>query len=155
MNEKMIDGIKLKQLKANCDERGRLVELLRSDWPEFVRFGQAYMTTAYPGVVKGWHFHKKQTDSFTCITGMMKIAAYDARSGSKTKGMVNEFIVGEHNLLLIQIPPLVHHGFKCVGEHEAIILNFPTETYDYREPDEYRVPAHTKKIPYSWERKDG
>ena len=48
----MIDGVKIKQLKPIYDERGHVMELLRSDWPEFKNFGQAYLTTAYPGVVK-------------------------------------------------------------------------------------------------------
>ncbi|HBU69948.1 MAG TPA: dTDP-4-dehydrorhamnose 3,5-epimerase [Elusimicrobia bacterium] len=150
----MIDGVKVKQLKPHCDERGRVMELMRSDWPEFIRFGQVYMTTAYPGVVKGWHYHKKQTDSFICVKGMMKVVLYDSRKGSKTKGEVNEFFIGEHNPMLVQIPKNVYHGFKCISETEAMIINAPTETFNYKEPDEYRLPADTKKIPYNWERKN-
>lgn len=150
----LIDGLKVKQLKPNCDERGRVMELLRSDWGEFVKFGQVYMTTAYPGVVKAWHYHKKQTDTFICIKGMMKVVVYDSRPKSKTRGGINEFCVGEHNPQLIQIPRDVYHGFKCVSENEAIIINIPTETFNYKEPDEYRLPAHTKKIPYLWGRED-
>lgn len=150
----MIDGVKTKQLKPICDERGRLMEIFRSDWPEFIRFGQVYMTTAYPGAVKAWHFHKKQTDSFICIKGMMKVVLYDNRPGSKSKGEVNEFFIGEHNMTLVQIPKLVYHGFKCISDTEAVILNIPTELYNYKVPDEFRLPAHTKKIPYDWSRID-
>ena len=32
------------------------------------------------------------------------------------------------------------HGFKAVGTEMAMIINFPTELYNYKEPDEYRVP---------------
>ena len=53
----MIDGVKIKKLKVIPDERGRLMEMLRSDDDLFIKFGQVYMTTAYPGVVKGWHYH--------------------------------------------------------------------------------------------------
>jgi hypothetical protein len=73
----MIDGVKTKNLKVVPDERGWLMEILRNDDDIFENFGQVYMTTAYPGVVKGWHLHKKQTDNFTCIHGMMKVALYD------------------------------------------------------------------------------
>jgi dTDP-4-dehydrorhamnose 3,5-epimerase len=55
METDMIDGVKIKKLKVLSDERGRLMEMLRSDDEIFIKFGQAYMTTAYPGVVKGWH----------------------------------------------------------------------------------------------------
>lgn len=151
----MIDGVKTKQLKPICDERGRVMEMFRSDWQEFINFGQTYMTSAYPGVVKGWHYHKKQTDTFICIKGMMKVVLYDGRENSKTKGEINEFFIGEQNYSIVQIPPFVYHGFKCISEGEAIIINVPTELYNYKEPDEYRLPFNTKEIPYNWERKNG
>jgi len=50
-----------------------------SDDPMFEKFGQVYMTSAYPGVVKAWHFHKKQTDHFCVVKGMMKVVLYDSR----------------------------------------------------------------------------
>ena len=151
----MIDGVKVKKLRVIPDERGRLMEILRSDDEFFDKFGQVYMTAAYPGVVKAWHYHKVQTDNIAIVKGMMKLVLYDPREGSPTKGEVNEFFVGEHNPLLIQIPKNVHHGFKCISEGEAIAINCPTEPYKYDEPDEYRVDPHDNDIPYDWARKDG
>lgn len=150
-----IEGVLVRPLKSIADERGRLMELLRSDWPEFLKFGQVYMTSAYPGVTKAWHYHKKQTDHFACLSGMMKLVLYDGRKGSKTFGAVNEFFMGEHNPLLVRIPARVYHGFKGIGEKECVLINVPDVPYDYKEPDEYRLPAHTGKIPYDWSRKDG
>ncbi|HPD61351.1 MAG TPA: WxcM-like domain-containing protein, partial [Thermodesulfobacteriota bacterium] len=69
----MIMGVKTKLLKVIPDERGRLMEILRFDEEIFMRFGQVYMTTAYPGVVKGWHYHKVQYDNMVVVKGMMKI----------------------------------------------------------------------------------
>ena len=151
----VIEGVKTKKLKTIPDERGRLMEVLRSDDDLFIRFGQAYITTAYPGVVKAWHYHKKQHDNFACIAGMMKVVLYDSRDDSPTKGQLNELFIGVHNPTLVQIPPGVMHGFKCISEGEAIVLNCPTEPYNYAEPDEFRLPAHTPEIPYDWSRKDG
>jgi dTDP-4-dehydrorhamnose 3,5-epimerase len=151
----MIQGVRQKKLKIIPDERGRLMELLRSDEDLFIQFGQVYMTTAYPGVVKGWHYHKKQIDNFIVIKGMVKLVLYDNRDDSPTKGEINEFFIGEHNPLLIQIPPLVLHGFKCMSQKEAICINCPTEAYNHLQPDEYRISPHSDEIPYKWERKDG
>ena len=151
----MIDGVKIKKLKVIPDERGRLMELLRSDDSLFTKFGQVYMTTAYPGIVKAWHYHKIQTDNMAAIHGMMKLALYDNRPGSPTYGQVDEFFFGIHNPILVQIPPMVYHGFKCISQEEAIVVNCPTERYNYAEPDEYRIDPHSKEIPYNWERKDG
>ncbi len=151
----MIEGVRVKKLRVIPDERGRLMEILRSDDELFQEFGQVYMTTAYPGVVKGWHYHKVQFDNMTCIQGMMKIVLYDGREDSKTCGEVQEFFAGEHNPILIHIPPYVYHGFKCVSEEEAIVVNVPTKVYDYEKPDEFRVDPHKNDIPYDWEIKDG
>jgi dTDP-4-dehydrorhamnose 3,5-epimerase len=111
------------------DGRGRLMEILREDDEIYMRFGQVYLTTGYPGVVKAWHYHKVQHDHFCVIKGMMKVALYDARDGSPTKGEVNEFFLGEHRPIVLRIPPLVYHGFKAVGTEEALLINVSTQTY--------------------------
>ena len=65
----MIENVRIKELKMHNDERGRVMELLRADDEIFSKFGQVYMTTNYPGVIKAWHCHKKQTDYVTCVRG--------------------------------------------------------------------------------------
>jgi len=151
----MIDGVIVKKLKVIPDERGRLMEIMRADDVLFKRFGQVYMTTAYPGVVKGWHYHKKQADNMAVVKGMMKIVLYDGRKKSATYGETNEIFAGVHNPVLVHIPALVCHGFKCISEDEAIVINTPTEVYNYKNPDEFRLPAHDSEINYDWNRKDG
>lgn len=151
----MIEGVAAKQLKVIPDERGRLMEILRSDEPIFTGFGQVYLTTTYPQVVKAWHYHKKQDDHIACIRGMIKLVLYDAREGSSTQGEVNVFYIGDHNSQLVKVPRMVYHGWKCIGEEEALIINTPTQAYNYAEPDEFRVDPHINDIPYTWERKDG
>jgi dTDP-4-dehydrorhamnose 3,5-epimerase len=155
MPQKLIDGVRLKPLKVIPDERGRLMEMLRRDDDLFIEFGQTYLTTMYPGVTKAWHYHKLQTDHFVCVRGTIKLALYDEREGSPTRGTVNEFFVGDHNPLLVQIPREVWHGFKNVGDCEALIVNVVTRPYDHAHPDEYRIDPHQNHIPYSWARKDG
>jgi len=151
----MIDGVKTKKLKVIPDERGRLMEILRRDDDLFREFGQVYMTTTYPGVVKAWHKHEKQQDNIACLAGMIKMALYDGRPGSPTLGKVDEFYLGLHNPLLVQVPAGIYHGWMCVSQEEAVIVNIPTETYDYGSPDEQRLDPQTKDIPYVWKRKDG
>lgn len=153
--KKLIPGVRVKRLTVIPDERGRLMEIIRCDDPVFEKFGQVYVTTAYPGVVKAWHYHKLQDDNMTVIKGMAKIVLFDDRPGCTTRGAINEFFVGEQNSILLHIPKLVWHGFKCVSEGECIIVNTVTRCYNYARPDEYRKPAHDSDIPYDWSRKDG
>jgi dTDP-4-dehydrorhamnose 3,5-epimerase len=151
----LIQGVILQPLKVIPDERGRLMEIMRSDDSFFSGFGQVYLSTVYPGVVKAWHYHKIQEDRFTCVRGMVKAVLYDDREGSPTRGLLNEFYSGEHKPCLIVIPAGVFHGWKCVGEHEAYVVNIPSQPYNREEPDEYRMDPHEGGIPYDWSRKDG
>lgn len=146
----MIDGVKVKKLKMIPDERGRLMEILRRDDDCFEKFGQVYMTTARPGVVKAWHYHRKQDDNFACISGKMRLALYDTRKRSPTRGEVNDFTIGIDDPMLVHIPKGVYHGFKCVSDSEAVVINTPTMPYNHKKPDEYRVDAYDNDIPYDW-----
>jgi dTDP-4-dehydrorhamnose 3,5-epimerase len=151
----MIDGVEIKRLRVIPDERGRLMEIFRSDDAVFKKFGQVYMTTTYPGVIKGWHYHKLQEDNIAVIKGMLKVVLFDNRDSSPTKGEVNEFFAGEHNPILIHVPVGLLHGWKCVGETEAIVVNTVTEPYNYENPDEYRLPYNSDDVPYDWDIKMG
>lgn len=152
---KMIAGVKIKALKVIPDERGLLMEMLRCDEEIFEKFGQVYLSVAYPGVVKGWHYHKLQTDYFTIVKGMMKVVLYDQRKDSPTHGEINEFFMGEQNPILLVIPPLVVHGMKAIGSGPGYLVNCPNLPYDYDNPDEHRIDPHGGDVPYNWERKDG
>ena len=151
----MIHDVKTKKLRVIPDDRGRLMEMLRADDDLFEGFGQVYLSTTYPGVVKAWHYHKLQKDNFVCVKGMVKLVLADTREGSPTKGQIDEFVIGEHNPLLVQVPVGVYHGWKCLGTEEAYVVNVPTKTYNYEEPDEYRLDPHDNGlIPYDWATKD-
>lgn len=151
----MIKDSFYKQLKFIADERGRLMEILRNDEEIFSKFGQVYLTTTYPHVVKAWHYHKFQDDNICCVKGMLKLVLYDDREDSPTRGEINEYFIGDHNPAVVRVPKMVYHGWKCVSEEEALAINVPTEAYRRDEPDEYRKDPHMNDIPYKWERKDG
>lgn len=146
----MIDGVRIKKLKLIPDERGRLMEILRKDDEVFEKFGQVYITTAKPGVVKAWHYHKKQDDNFTCVQGKIQLALYDARKKSPTYGEVNEFLLSLDDPMLVHIPKHVYHGFKGASDCEAMVINVPTFAYNYKTPDEYRLDPYDNDIPYDW-----
>ena len=150
----MIEGVKIKHLKPIPDERGRLMEMLRCDDEIFEKFGQIYLTTAYPDVIKGWHCHRKQIDNLCAVRGMVKLVMYDGREDSPTFRQLQELYLGEHSPLLVAIPPMVYHGFKCVGLEEALVINCPTEPYNRENPDEIRLAPDTDEIDYDWSRKD-
>jgi dTDP-4-dehydrorhamnose 3,5-epimerase len=131
------------------------MEILRCDETELLpKFGQVYISATYPGVVKGWHYHKQQIDNFACVAGMVKLVLVDTRDGSPTNGLVNEFFIGMHNPQLVQVPKLVYHGWKCISPEPSLVVNVPSEPYDHDSPDEFRLEPHGT-LPYDWTRKDG
>ena len=149
----MISGVKLRSLQVNTDERGHLVEIFRGDWDEFdPKPAMSYYSMSHPGVIRAWHRHDRgQIDYFVCPKGHIKVGIYDDRDDSPTNGELNTFIIGEQNQQLVRIPGDCWHGFKVVGDEPALLVNFPTNLYDYEDPDEQRLPYDTDKIPLDWE----
>lgn len=149
----MIDGVKIKKLKLLEDERGFLMEILRSDDQIFEKFGQVYLTCCKRGVAKAWHYHKRQDDFFVCLLGKALVVLYDQRRKSKTYGLVQEFILEgppSKNPILVKIPKGVVHGFTAFECPEARIINIPNRLYNSQKPDEYRFPWNSPEIPYKW-----
>jgi dTDP-4-dehydrorhamnose 3,5-epimerase len=144
-----IDGVQVKPLKVVPDERGWLMEVLRSDDE-----GLVYVSATYPGVVKAWHYHMRQTDNFACIAGMVKLVLVDTREASSTRDTINEFVIGVQNPVLVQVPRMVYHGWKCISLEPSLVINVPDEPYDRANPDERRMAPHGT-LPYDWTRQDG
>ena len=148
----MIEGVKVKELKVIPDQRGRLMEIFRRDDAFFEKFGQVYMTTVKPGVVKAWHYHRLQRDNFCCVKGKIRLGLYDARENSATRGETADMTLSLDEPKLVSIPPNVYHGFKGAADEESIVINTPTEMYNHANPDEHRVDPYKNDIPFDWRR---
>jgi dTDP-4-dehydrorhamnose 3,5-epimerase len=127
--------------------------MLRCDAPWFEKFGEIYFSVVYPGVIKGWHLHRRMTLNYAVVSGMIKLVLYDDREGSPTRGELVEIFTGEDNYALITIPPGLWNGLKGMGAKPAIVANCATEPHD---PEEIiRLDPFSKEIPYNWEVKHG
>lgn len=127
----MIEGVIVKSLVVNCDARGSLTELFRSDGiPAGLFPVMAYISVTKPGIGRGPHEHREQTDTFAFVgPGRFRISLWDARTGSPTRGaqMVIEAGVGHPTLVIV--PPGVVHGYKNVSDEDGMVLNFPDRLY--------------------------
>ena len=146
----MLPGVEVKPLVRHADDRGYFAELLRADEPVFSGFGQANVTMTYPGVVKAWHYHRKQDDLWACVSGMIRVGLYDMREGSETFGKTADLYLGDYNPALVKIPIGVAHGYRVVSSTPAIVIYFVTTPYDPRDPDEYRLAWDAPEIPFDW-----
>jgi len=145
----MIEGVLIKPLRQILDERGKVMQMLRNDDPDFLGFGEIYFSCIYPGVIKGWHLHKKMTLNYAVPYGTIKLVLYDDRISIKTRGEIQEIFLGPENYCLVQIPPLVWNGFKGVGSTNSIVANCSTIPHDPHEIE--RKDPHDPGIPYTWE----
>lgn len=147
----MISGVAIIPLKANVDERGYLMEILRESDPHFTHFAQVYVSKSHPGVIRAWHYHAKQTDIWCVVGGQIKAALYDMREGSTTHGEVQEVFMGDDNRVALVIPVGVAHGYKVIGNTPALLLNFTDYLYNREQPDEFRIAWDSPDIPYNWD----
>ena len=144
----MIEGVDVIPLRQIPDERGKIMHMLRSDAPHFEQFGEVYFSVAYPGVIKGWHLHKRITQNYAVVLGMIKLVLFDSRETSSTQGELMELFIGEDNYSLVKMPPGVTNGYKTIGVKPALIANCATEPHD---PDEMvRIDPFSAEIPYDW-----
>jgi dTDP-4-dehydrorhamnose 3,5-epimerase len=150
---KTIEGVVLKPLKKIPDERGCIYHMLRCDDDLFEKFGEIYFSLVYPGVIKGWHIHKKMTLNYAVVQGIVKLVLYDDREGSSTKGNLIELFLGEENYCLVKVPPGIWNGFKGVGNNPALVANCATIPHDPSEIE--RLDPFSKKIPYDWSLRNG
>lgn len=149
----MIEGVIVKPLKIIPDDRGKILHIMKSTEDEFNAFGEVYCSTVYPGIVKGWHLHKRMTLNYTVLKGKIKFVLYDSREDSPTFGETQVIYIGEENHVRVTVPPLVWNGFMGIGLQEAFIINFTDIPHD---PEEIvRMDPHVNDlINYSWTIKD-
>lgn len=145
----MIEGVVLKKLVRHTDDRGFFEELIRVTDPFFQEgFGQLSHSFRKEGTVVAWHYHPTQIDWWYIAQGTLKVALYDMREGSKTKGKIDEFVLGEggENVVL-KVPAMVAHGFKVLkGPVELFYITSKT----YNPKEEGRIPPDDPKIGYEW-----
>ena len=145
----MIKGVMITPLKQIIDERGKVMHMLRCDEEVFQKFGEIYFSCVYPGVIKGWHIHKRMTLNYAVPYGKIEFVLYDDRLNSPTKGELQKFLLSPDNYMLVTVPPMVWNGFKGLGNEMTIVANCATIPHDPEEIE--RIDPFDSSIPYNWE----
>lgn len=148
----LIEGVVITPLKQFPDDRGTVMHIMKATDAGFKGFGEVYCSTVYPGVVKGWHLHRKITLNYVVLSGMITFVLYDERAGSPTNGAVQEIVMGDRNYVRVTVPPGIWSGFKCIGTEPAMVCNVIDLPHDPSEAQ--RCDPHNNHIPYEWARKD-
>jgi dTDP-4-dehydrorhamnose 3,5-epimerase len=139
-----IDGVTFRPLAPHKDHRGWLIELYREDeLPAGQHPVMAYVSETLPGVARGPHEHRDQTDYFAFLgPGEFLLYLWDARAASPTRGHCVRVALGESNRQCVVVPPGVVHAYKNVGQTPGWVFNGPNRLFagaGKREPiDEIR-----------------
>ena len=144
VGEFALKGVMTRQLNILPDERGFFSEALRQDWKNFVDewIAQVNLSYSYPSIIRAWHRHLRgQVDYFLVLRGAMKICVYDEES----RGLA-EVIASEARPMLVRVPGHYYHGTKTVSNEPSLTVYFTTRLYDYKEPDEQRIPWNDPRI---------
>ena len=127
-----IEGVIIEKLNKFYDERGFLAETFRIDnLPKEIKPMMSYISYTKPGVTRGPHEHKEQTDIFCFMgPGNFKVKLWDNRKESDNYANCLEVIGGEDNLIRVIVPPGVVHGYKNISEEvDGMVLNYPDKLY--------------------------
>ncbi|MFO7675242.1 MAG: dTDP-4-dehydrorhamnose 3,5-epimerase family protein [bacterium] len=130
-----VAGVLLREVGGHEDCRGWLAELFRQDALAEVGLGDAqpvmgYLSMTRPGVARGPHEHREQTDFFAFVgPSDFEVTLWDNRPGSSTFGRRERFVLGASRPATLIVPPGVVHAYRNVGEVEGWVLNFPNRLY--------------------------
>lgn len=147
----LIEGVVYKKCVKHCDDRGYFTELVRDDEGLLQHFGQMSASLTYPGVIKAFHYHKKQDDIWYFPAGNAQVVLYDLREESSTYRQTDVYYLGELNPSVLLIPTGVAHGYRVLGNEPAVIVYLTTKSYQASDPDEYRIAYNDPEINFNWE----
>lgn len=159
-----IEGVRVKTLVKRPDARGYFIEQLkRGDLDDNGRpfieeqpFAQMSRSVVYarggnpPEPIKAFHWHRKQWDFWDVVSGNARVVLVDLREDSPTAGALQVLTVGEDAPRMVAIPPLVAHGYQCLGLRDVHLVYYVTEPYDVEQPDEGRIAFDDPRIGFDW-----
>jgi len=129
------EKVKLIPRELKSDERGWFLKVITGHEDNLpLRTGEVYLTMAYPGQVRGNHYHLRTNEWFTVIQGMAVAVAVDPVTRERL-----EWLLDGRAPVTLYVPAGVAHAFRSLGKnHEPMLLAAYTDRlYD---------PADT--IPY-------
>jgi dTDP-4-dehydrorhamnose 3,5-epimerase len=159
-----IHDVRIKTFAKHADQRGFFIEQLKrgdldDDGQPFITdgpFAQISRSLAYarggnpPELIKAFHWHRRQWDYWDVVSGNARVVLVDLRPESPTCGTIHTLILGQNSPRMVAIPPLVAHGYQCLGLEDVQLVYYVTEPYDPADPDEGRIPWDDPRIGFDW-----
>lgn len=143
-----IEGVQRFDLTRFADDRGWLVEDYRRAWvPGAREMVQGNVSFSHAGVLRGLHFHRRQADWWTFVSGAAFVGLYDLREGSPTRGTgVGLRIDTDDGLRGLYLPAGVAHGFYAERD---LYLQYLVDAY-YDGADEFGLAWDDPDLGIGW-----
>ncbi len=129
--EGMIHDAEVRTLEKHIDPRGWLTEVFRDDeLPECFYPVMCYVSLTLPGVQRGPHEHRQQTDYFVFTgPGKFLVMLWDNRETSQTYGIKQTILAGDESPKMVLVPLGVVHGYKNVSDVPGLVINCPDRLF--------------------------
>lgn len=127
-----LDGVAYGRLRRHPDSRGSFAEAWRAGGadgqPPFPGV-QANVSSSEPGVLRGLHMHRRQSDLWIVLSGVAFVALVDVRPTLEDPAAPPIVATStESRDVTMIIPPYVAHGFLAIEPLE--LLYVVTNEYD-------------------------
>lgn len=137
-----IAGASLATPAVHRDDRGFFLEVFREDLLD-EHFVQANHSFSERNILRGLHFHRKQSDAWYVLSGRARVVLADLRQPKDRRVAVLE--MGDEPAVLY-IPPGVAHGFLALTD--VHLLYWVTSYYDAS--DEFSVAWNDPQLAAPW-----
>ena len=137
-----MEGVVVKELRRYEDDRGWLAELFRHDELDGgLHPAMAYVSETLPGVARGPHEHREQTDIF-CFLGTSEFNIYLWDNRGDNRGDADRDKRGDADgdnrevatapagkVTMVIVPPGVVHAYRNIGAAPGLVLNAPNRLF--------------------------
>lgn len=126
------------KLKSNNDNRGYFIEIFKLNQINFnSKIHQVSHSLIKKKILKGWHYHKKQSQWNYLLKGKIRVFLFDNRKNSKTYKKIRSFIIDtKKEKVAYFFPPNVGHAYFTYDKENHMI--YGTSGY-YDKKEEYKI----------------
>lgn len=138
----MIDGLREIPLEYRYFAGGRQLVVGKSGQDS----DGAQLIVTTPQQVQAWYEVSEKHIGLSCLQGTMRLVVFDARRDLPSFGMMQEYFLGEHRPMRIDIPAGVCFGWQNTSQADLRLWLTGGEWH----PENQVLPAETDRIPCQW-----
>jgi dTDP-4-dehydrorhamnose 3,5-epimerase len=139
-----IPGVIHRSIDRFTDDRGFFSEIFRVHLVD-VQLVQANHSHSKAGVVRGLHYHRKQSDLWYVAAGEIRSVLVDLRDGEPDPN-VEIVTMSADRPATLYIPPGVAHGFSAITDCDLIYW----VSHEYDATDEFGIAWNDARLGIDW-----